>query len=168
MNHATAFAQPRNPSDDDALSSAIEHAHVAVERPDSDNDELAAAPLEMRIAVAPVAGAIGALVTHLSQVDFMREDSHDEGLLFAAHTLARALYQQSWYEGTDPASHDLGNLTSQLYAVVYAAVEAQGDTHDESDETFALSRQQSLLTCAVSLAEAVRIECVHINCSGAR
>lgn len=42
MNHATAFAQPRNPSDDgDALSSAMEHAREAIARPDSDNDDTA-------------------------------------------------------------------------------------------------------------------------------
>lgn len=48
MNHATALAQPRNPSDDDeALSSAIEHAQDAVARPESDNDDgnTAEAPL---------------------------------------------------------------------------------------------------------------------------
>ena len=40
MSHATAFAQPRNPSNDgDALSSAIEHAREAIARPDSDNDD---------------------------------------------------------------------------------------------------------------------------------
>ena len=40
MSHATAFAQPRNPSDDgDQLSSAIEHAREAIARPESDNDD---------------------------------------------------------------------------------------------------------------------------------
>ena len=40
MSHATAFAQPRNPSNDgDALSSAIEHAREAIARPNSDNDD---------------------------------------------------------------------------------------------------------------------------------
>ena len=40
MSHATAFAQPRNPSDDtDSLSSAVEHAREAIARPESDNDE---------------------------------------------------------------------------------------------------------------------------------
>lgn len=43
MSHATAFAQPRNPSDDsDALSSAIEHAREAIARPESDNDDRSA------------------------------------------------------------------------------------------------------------------------------
>lgn len=40
MSHATAFAQPRNPSDDtDSLSSAVEHAREAIARPESDNDD---------------------------------------------------------------------------------------------------------------------------------
>lgn len=44
MNHATAFAQPRNPSDDgDALSRATEHAREAIARPGSDNDNGSAA-----------------------------------------------------------------------------------------------------------------------------
>lgn len=38
MSHATAFAQPRNPSDDDSLSSALDHAREALGRQDSDND----------------------------------------------------------------------------------------------------------------------------------
>ena len=45
MSHATASAQPRNPSDNnDALSSAIEHAREAVARPESGNDGGVAEP----------------------------------------------------------------------------------------------------------------------------
>lgn len=47
MNHATAFAPPRNPSDDgDALSSALEHAREATARPGSDNDDESSPPLQ--------------------------------------------------------------------------------------------------------------------------